>query len=147
MFANEMPSTDCVRSCADVCWWYKNHWCRLYCIAEWLGSTLQMVSIMSGNWSLMFPNASIQCYFNQAHHKGPYYLNGTLADTVSSHCQAATLHGILFDDQLKFHDHTTQVTNKSNRALGMIKKSFEYLMIMLTQLFSIFIKPMLPGVQ
>ena len=28
--------------------------------------------------------------------------------------------GIVFDDQLKFHDHTTQVTIKANRILGLI---------------------------
>ena len=35
--------------------------------------------------------------------------------------------GILFDSQLKFLDHTTQVTTKANQVLGLIKKSFDYL--------------------
>ena len=52
--------------------------------------------------------------------------------------------GILFDSQLKFHDHTVQVTTKANRVLGLIKKSFDYLdPIMLTQLFSTLVRPIL----
>ena len=46
--------------------------------------------------------------------------------------------------QLKFHDHTAQVTTKANRVLGLIKKSFDYLdLIMLTQLFSTLVRPIL----
>ena len=52
--------------------------------------------------------------------------------------------GILFDSQLKFHDHTAQVTTKANQVLGLIKKSFDYLdPIMLTQLFSTLVRPIL----
>ena len=49
--------------------------------------------------------------------KRPYYLNGILVNTVISHSNL----GILSDNQLKFHGHTTQVTTKANRVLGMIK--------------------------
>ena len=52
--------------------------------------------------------------------------------------------GIVFDDQLKFHHHTTQVTTKANRVLGLIKKSFEYLdSTMLTCLFNTLVRPIL----
>ena len=52
--------------------------------------------------------------------------------------------GILFDDKLKFHDHTTKVTTKANRILGMIKKSFEYLdSSMLSKLFTTVVRPIL----
>ena len=40
----------------------------------------------------------------------PYYLNGIAIDIVTSHNDL----GILFDDQLKFHNHTTHVTTKAN---------------------------------
>ena len=68
------------------------------------------------------------------------YLNGTLIELDTSHSDL----GILFDCQLKFHDHTAQVTTKANRVLGLIKKSFDYLdPIMLTQLFSTLVHPIL----
>ena len=81
-------------------------------------------------------NASI---FTSAHWttiNGHYYFSGILVDTVTSHSHL----DILFDNQLKFHYHTTQVTTKANQVLGMINKSFENLnSIMLTHLFSILV--------
>ena len=38
-----------------------------------------------------------------------------------------TLLGILFDHQLKFHLHTTDIAAKANCSLGLIKRSFNYL--------------------
>ena len=32
--------------------------------------------------------------------------------------------GVLIDEQLKFHDHTSYVTSKANRTIGIIKKAF-----------------------
>ena len=87
----------------------------------------------------MFPNASIFT-LAQLTIMVLYYLNGILIDIVTSHRDL----GILFDDQLKFHDHTTQVTTKANRVFGLIKKSFEYLdSTMLIQLFSTLVRPIL----
>jgi len=75
-------------------------------------------------------------HFGAAHHYGRYYLNGILIDTATSHRDL----GIVFDEQLKFHIHTTQVTAKVNRILGLIKISFEYLdSTMLTHLFRSYI--------
>ena len=52
--------------------------------------------------------------------------------------------GILFDNKLKFHDHTAKVTTKANRILGMIKKSFDYLDSgMLSKLFTTLVRPIL----
>jgi len=72
--------------------------------------------------------------FGAAHHYGDHYLNGTLIDTTTTHKDLS----IVFDDQLKFPMHnTTHVTAKSNRILGLIKRSFEYLdSTMLTLLFN-----------
>ena len=96
-----------------------------------LQNDLDLLHRWSQQWQL-FPNAK-HLHFGPAHHHGPYYLNGTLIELDTSHSGL----GILFDSQLKFHDHTAQVTTKANRVLGLIKKSFDYLdPIMLTQLFS-----------
>ena len=57
-----------------------------------------------------------------------------LIDTATSHSDL----GILFDDQLKFNDHATQVTTKAIQLLEMI----EYLtdnFAMLTHLFSMLV--------
>ena len=75
---------------------------------------------------------------------GPYYLNGILVDIATTHSDL----DILSDDQLKFYDHTTQVTIKANQVFGMIKKSFEYLnSTMLTNLFSTLVQPSYPRVR
>ena len=69
-----------------------------------------------------------------------YYHNGISIDTVTSHNDL----GILFDDKLRFHDQTTEVTDKANQVLGMIKKSFEYLdSDMLSKLFTTLVRPIL----
>ena len=52
--------------------------------------------------------------------------------------------GIVFDNHLKFHDHTIQITAKANRLLGIIRKSFEYLEPdMLVKLFVSIVRPTL----
>jgi len=62
------------------------------------------------------------------------------ADSVVSHKDLC----IQFDNQLKFHDHTTEVCAKGNRILGMIKKSFEHLdRHMVSKLFTTLIRPTL----
>ena len=71
---------------------------------------------------------------------GNYFLNTTVIDTVSSHKDL----GILFDNNLRFHGHSTEITTKANRVLGMIKKSFEYLDPgILTKLFTTLVRPIL----
>ena len=52
--------------------------------------------------------------------------------------------GILFDHQLKFHLHTTDVAAKANHLLGLIRKSFDYLNPdMLVKLFVTVVRPTL----
>ena len=46
--------------------------------------------------------------------------------------------GIIFDNNLKFYDHTIEVTAKANRLLGLIRKSFEYLEV---KLFVTIVRP------
>ena len=76
---------------------------------------------------------SICNYLGPAHNFGPYYLNHTTIDTTATHKDL----GILFDECLKFHDHTTEVTAKANKVLGMVKRSFEHLnSCMISKLFT-----------
>ena len=35
--------------------------------------------------------------------------------------------GVMIDQDLKFHEHTSLVTNKANRVFGLIKRGFTYL--------------------
>ena len=102
-----------------------------------LQNDLDVLHRWSQQWQLKFNVSKCKhLYFGPAHHNGPYYLNGILIDTVTSHSDL----GILFDDQIKFHDCTTQVTTKANQVLGLLKKSFEYLdSNMLIQLFSMLV--------
>ena len=45
---------------------------------------------------------------------------------------------------MRFHGHSTEITTKANRVLGMIKKSFEYLDPgILTKLFTTLVRPIL----
>jgi len=51
------------------------------------------------------------------------FFNGTEIERNAQHKDL----GILFDDKLKFHDHTSTVAGKINYILGLISKSFEFL--------------------
>ena len=57
------------------------------------------------------------------HQFGSYYLNGIEIDSVESQKDL----GILFDHQLKFHLHTTDVAAKANCLLGLIRRCFDHL--------------------
>jgi len=73
---------------------------------------------------------------------GSYHLNCIAIETTTTHKDL----GILFDELecLKFHDHTTDVTAKANKVLGMVKKSFEHLNSrMVSKLFTTLITPIL----
>ena len=50
----------------------------------------------------------------------------------------------MIDQDLKFHEHTSFATNKANRVLGLIKKSFSYLNSdMLVHLYKSMVRPIL----
>jgi len=79
-------------------------------------------------------------HFGPANNYGPYYINGIAIDIVESQKDL----GILFDNQLKFHSHTNNISNKANRLLGLIRKSFDHLdSSMLVKLFVTMICPTL----
>ena len=97
------------------------------------------------NWSKLWQlNFSIsKCKlmrFGYSHQYGTYTLGDTKIDSVESHRDL----GILFDNRLKFHQHTTSVAAKANRILGLIKKSFESLdQDMLARLFKTLVRPII----
>ena len=79
-------------------------------------------------------------HFGRVDQFGSCYLNGIKIDSVESQKDL----GILFDHQLKFHLHTTDVAPKANRLLGLIRRSFDYLdPDMLVKLFVTVVHPTL----
>ena len=70
-------------------------------------------------WQLNFNVTKCKViHFGRATHSfGGYYLNG-----VSLH--SVNCHGIIFDANLKFHQHTSEVAMKANRVLACMKRSF-----------------------
>jgi len=52
-----------------------------------------------------------------------YNMSGKQLETVQEHKDL----GVLVDSELKFHHHLCNVTNKTSKVLGIIKKSFTYL--------------------
>ena len=50
----------------------------------------------------------------------------------------------MFDDNLKFHNHTSVVAGKGNRMLGLIRKSFEFVEpVMTSKLYKALVRPTL----
>ena len=80
-------------------------------------------------------------HFGQATHSfGGYYLNGVSLDSVNCHKDL----GIIFDANLKFHQHTSEVAMKANRVLACTKKSFIDLNeFVLSQLYKSMVRPIL----
>ena len=69
-----------------------------------------------------------------------YYLGGTAIQSVLSVRDL----GVTIDEDLKFHEHTLFVTNKANRILGLIKRSFACLdSNMLVRLYKSMVRPAL----
>ena len=81
------------------------------------------------NWSLTWQlSFNILLKYNYLHlgpphYFEPYHINSLVIDSVTSHKDL----DIQYDDQLKFHEHTTEFCTKANKILGMVKKSFEHL--------------------
>ena len=91
-------------------------------------------------WQLNFNILKCKMLHFGPHQANVYNLNGTPIEIVTSHKDL----GILFDDKLKFHLHSTDITSKANRILGIIKRSFEFLdSNMITRLFKSLVRPIL----
>ena len=61
--------------------------------------------------------------FGYSHQYGTYTLSDIRIDSVESYKDL----GILFNDYLKFHQHTSLTATKANCILGLTIKSFEFL--------------------
>ena len=61
--------------------------------------------------------------FAHSHQYGTYTLGDIRIDSLESYKNF----GFLFDNHLKFHQHTSSTAAKTNRILGLIEKSFEFL--------------------
>ena len=106
-----------------------------------LKNDLNLLYEWSVRWQLNFNISKCKhIHLGPIHSYGPYYLNGVVIDSVNSQKDL----GILFDNQLRFHHHTTTIVAKANRLLGLIKRSFDYLNSdMLTKLFVTIVRPTL----
>jgi len=75
-----------------------------------------------------------------SHQQYIYYLSGAAIQPVLSVRDL----GVTIDHDLKFHEHTSLVTNKANRILGLIKRSFTCLdSDMLVRLYKSMVRPIL----
>ena len=89
-----------------------------------VGSSPEYQPCVSSSWviSLISPSVAKHVHFGPVHQFGSYYLNSIKIDSVESQKDL----GILFDHQLKFHLHTTDVVAKANRlATGVDQKIFQ----------------------
>ena len=106
-----------------------------------LQNDLNLLYDWSVRWQLKFNISKCKhVHFGPVHQFGSYYLNGIEIDSVESQKDL----GILFDHQLKFHLHTTDVAAKANRLLGLIRRCFDHLNSdMLVKLFVTVVRPTL----
>ena len=126
MFADDTKMFRCVKSSDDH---------------TALQHDLNLLYEWSVRWQLKFN--ILKCkhiHFGPSNNYGSYYMNGIAIEIVV--CQKDL--GILFDNQLKFHSHTTNIYNKANQLLGLIRRSFDHLdSSMLTKLFITMVHPTL----
>ena len=61
--------------------------------------------------------------FAHSHRYGTYTLSDIRIDSFESYKDLV----ILFDNHLKFHQHTSSTAAKANHILGLIEKSFKFL--------------------
>ena len=89
-----------------------------------LQNDLKLLYSWSVTWQLSFN--ILKCkhlHLGPPHHFEPCHINSLEIDRVLSH----KVLSIQFDNQFKFHNHTTEFCSKANRIFGMIKNSFEHL--------------------
>ena len=77
-----------------------------------LQNNLNLLYEWSVRWQLNFNISKCKhIHLGPIHGYGPYYLNGVVIDSVDSQKDL----GILFDNRLRFHHHTTTIVAKANR--------------------------------
>jgi len=106
-----------------------------------LQSDLDALHAWSVVWQLSFNISKCKLlHFGPNHDFGPYFLNDVLIESTNVHKDL----GVLFDNNLKFHDHSATVASKANRMLGLISKSFEFLESeMVVKLYKSLVRPIL----
>ena len=101
----------------------------LNCLSEW-----------SLKWKLKFNVSKCNILHLGTTKQYPYFLCGTPIQPAQSIRDL----GVMIDQDLKFHEHTSLVTNRPNRVLGLIKRGFTYLdSDMLVRLYKSMVHPIL----
>ena len=91
-------------------------------------------------WKLKFNVSKCNVLHLGTTNQYTYFLCGTAIQPVQSVRDLE----VVIDQDLKFHEHTSLVTNKANRVLGLIKSSFAYLdSNMLVRLYKSVVRPIL----
>ena len=102
---------------------------NLNCLSEW-----------SLKWKLKFNVSKCNILHLGTTKQYTYFLCGTAIQPA----QSVRDLGVVIDQDLKFHEHTSLVTNKANCVLGLIKSSFAYLdSNMLVRLYKSVVRPIL----
>lgn len=69
-------------------------------------------------------SVSVKFYISELQNSTPTYI---LYGIVIQPAQSVKGLGVVIDQDLKFHKHTSLVTNKANGVLGLIKRDFTHL--------------------
>ena len=81
-------------------------------------------------WLLRFDiTKTVVMHLGNTNQKYTYYMEEQPLQVVSQYKHTHKDLGVIIDSNLKFHSQATAVTNKANRILGPIKKSFNLLNI------------------
>ena len=109
------------------------HWTVLLCkIISYICTYLK--------WELKFNVSKCNVLHLRTTKQYTYFLCGTAIQSA----QSVRDLGVVIDQDLKFHEHTSLVTNKANRVLGLIKSGFAYLdPNMLVRLYKSMVRPIL----
>ena len=101
LFADDIKIFRCIRTHED----YAQLQLDLNCLSEW-------------SWKI-----SVMLCILELQNSVPIFLCGIAIQPT----QSVRDLGVVIDQDLKFHEHTSLVTNKANRVLGLIKSGFTYL--------------------
>ena len=108
LFADDIKIFRCIRTHED----YAQLQLDLNCLSGW-----------SWKCKLKFNVSKCNVLHLGATEQHTYFL----CDIVIQPAQPVRDLGVVIDQDLKFHEHTSLVTNKANRVFGLIKRGFTYL--------------------
>ncbi len=91
---------------------------------EELQSDIDSMAEWGNKWQLLFNTGKCKSlHSGRTNSRHVYSLNGHDLEQVHQETDL----GVIVDDHLKFHTHTSTAANKSNQSLAIIKKSFMHL--------------------